>query len=47
MESPPRVAIIDDDRVWLETLAEYLCGKGYNVATALGGCARAAPAGGR
>ncbi len=37
MESAPRVAIIDDDRVWLETLAEYLCGKAYSVETALGG----------
>src|SRR5262249_23560265 len=28
---------IDDDRTWMETLAEYLRDKGYRVETALGG----------
>jgi DNA-binding response OmpR family regulator len=33
----PRLALIDDDRPWLETLAEYLSDKGYRVETAVGG----------
>ena len=37
MSASPRVALIDDDRIWMETLAEYLCDKGYGVETALGG----------
>ena len=35
--SPPRVALIDDDRLWLETLAEFLRDRGFEVRTALGG----------
>jgi DNA-binding response OmpR family regulator len=37
--TPPshRVALIDDDRNWLDTLAEYLGDRGYRVETALGG----------
>jgi DNA-binding response OmpR family regulator len=37
MKPHPRLALIDDDRTWLETLAEYLRDKGYGVETALGG----------
>ena len=37
MKPSPRIALIDDDRTWLETLAEYLRDKGYGVETALGG----------
>lgn len=37
MPPSPRVALIDDDRTWLETLAECLSDKGYRVETALGG----------
>jgi DNA-binding response OmpR family regulator len=37
MSANPRVALIDDDRTWLETLAEYLRDKGYGVETAQGG----------
>jgi DNA-binding response OmpR family regulator len=37
MSPSPRVALIDDDRAWLETLADYLGGQGYRVETALGG----------
>ena len=37
MKPSPRLALIDDDRTWLETLAEYLRDKGYGVETALGG----------
>ena len=37
MSASPRIAIIDDDRTWMETLAEYLRDKGYGVETALGG----------
>jgi DNA-binding NarL/FixJ family response regulator len=32
-----RIALIDDDRTWLETLAEYLGDKEFQVRTALGG----------
>jgi DNA-binding response OmpR family regulator len=31
------LALIDDNRAWLETLAEYLRDRGYGVETALGG----------
>jgi len=37
MKTTQRIALIDDDRTWLETLAEYLRDKGYGVETALGG----------
>ena len=37
MNTSPRLALIDDDRTWLETLAEYLRDRGYGVETALGG----------
>ncbi len=37
MSASRRVALIDDDRAWLETLAEYLSDRGYGVETALGG----------
>jgi two-component system response regulator DctR len=37
MSASRRVALIDDDRTWLETLAEYLSDRGYGVETALGG----------
>ncbi len=37
MSASRRVALIDDDRAWLETLADYLTTKGYGVETALGG----------
>jgi DNA-binding NarL/FixJ family response regulator len=33
----PCLALIDDDRVWLETLADYLGDQGFEVRTALGG----------
>jgi len=33
----PCVALIDDDRVWLETLADCLRDRGFEVQTALGG----------
>lgn len=33
----PRIALIDDDRTWLETLAECLSDRGFQVRTALGG----------
>jgi DNA-binding NarL/FixJ family response regulator len=34
MELRPRIALIDDDPVWAETLAEYLAGKGLDVSHA-------------
>jgi DNA-binding response OmpR family regulator len=37
MNTARRIALIDDDRTWVETLAEYLRDKGYGVETALGG----------
>ena len=37
MIASPRLALIDDDRTWLETLAEYLRDKGYGVETASAG----------
>lgn len=37
MMATPRVALIDDDRLWLETLADFLRDRGYDVRTALGG----------
>ena len=37
MNVPPRIALIDDDRTWLETLAEYLGERGFHVRTAVGG----------
>ncbi len=37
MSASPRLALIDDDRAWLDTLAEYLRDRGYGVETALGG----------
>lgn len=37
MDTSPRIALIDDDRAWLETLAEFLGGKGFQVRTAVGG----------
>jgi DNA-binding response OmpR family regulator len=37
MTASPRLALIDDDRAWLDTLAEYLRDRGYGVETALGG----------
>jgi DNA-binding response OmpR family regulator len=37
MNASRRVALIDDDRTWLETLADYLSDRGYGVETALGG----------
>jgi two-component system response regulator DctR len=37
MNASPRLALIDDDRTWLETLAEFLRDRGYSVETALGG----------
>src|SRR6516225_2226918 len=37
MNASPRLALIDDDRTWLETLADYLRDRGYGVETALGG----------
>ncbi|HEY1861448.1 MAG TPA: response regulator, partial [Gemmataceae bacterium] len=36
MDTRRRIALIDDDRAWLDTLAEYLQDRGYNVRTALG-----------
>lgn len=33
----PCVALIDDDRLWLETLADCLRDRGFEVRTALGG----------
>jgi DNA-binding response OmpR family regulator len=37
MSASPRIALIDDDRTWMETLADYLRDRGYGVETALGG----------
>jgi DNA-binding response OmpR family regulator len=37
MATPPRIALIDDERSWLDTLAEYLNHRGFQVRTALGG----------
>jgi len=37
MPPVPRVALIDDNRAWLDTLAEYLSDRGYRVETAVGG----------
>jgi DNA-binding response OmpR family regulator len=37
MNASPRLALIDDDRTWLETLADYLRDAGYGVETAVGG----------
>jgi DNA-binding response OmpR family regulator len=37
MNATRRIALIDDDCTWLETLAEYLREKGYDVEAALGG----------
>jgi DNA-binding response OmpR family regulator len=37
MSASPRIALIDDDRTWMETLAECLRERGYGVETALGG----------
>jgi DNA-binding response OmpR family regulator len=34
MSPEPRIVLIDDDRHWLETMAEYLQRKGYAVQTA-------------
>lgn len=34
MAAEPRIVVIDDDRNWAETLADYLRGKGFTVATA-------------
>jgi DNA-binding response OmpR family regulator len=31
MNPPSRIALIDDDRAWRETLADYLQGKGFDV----------------
>jgi DNA-binding response OmpR family regulator len=36
MDNRRRIALIDDDRAWLDTLAEYLQEQGYNVHTAQG-----------
>jgi DNA-binding response OmpR family regulator len=37
MDPSRRIALIDDDRVWLETLADYLRYKGWQVYSAEGG----------
>jgi DNA-binding response OmpR family regulator len=37
MDPSRRIALIDDDRAWLETLADYLRYKGWQVYTAEGG----------
>src|SRR5262245_25660323 len=37
MNTPPTIALIDDDRTWLDTLADYLEGRGFPVQTAQGG----------
>ncbi|SRR5579885_998728 len=37
MTRPSRIALIDDDRAWRETLADFLTGKGFEVSTAEGG----------
>jgi DNA-binding response OmpR family regulator len=37
MVIPPHIALIDDERSWLEILAEYLSLRGFQVRTALGG----------
>ena len=31
MKASPHIVLIDDDRAWLETLADFLEGKGYQV----------------
>jgi DNA-binding response OmpR family regulator len=36
MKATPPVVLIDDDRGWLETLSDYLQGKGFDVWTARG-----------
>jgi DNA-binding response OmpR family regulator len=33
----PHIVLIDDDRAWLKTLADFFEGKGYRVRTAQGG----------
>jgi CheY-like chemotaxis protein len=37
MRNQDPILLIDDDRVWLDTLTDYLEGKGYQVRTAVGG----------
>lgn len=36
MDTRRRIALIDDDRAWLDTLAEYLRDRGFHVHTAQG-----------
>jgi CheY-like chemotaxis protein len=36
MDTRRTIALIDDDRAWLDTLAEFLGGRGYHVHTAQG-----------
>jgi DNA-binding response OmpR family regulator len=37
MQVRSQIALIDDDRAWVETLAEYLRGKGFAIRTAYDG----------
>src|SRR5258708_11447350 len=37
MDTSPRIALIDNDRAWLETLSDFLGTKGWLVHTAEGG----------
>jgi DNA-binding response OmpR family regulator len=37
MQAAPWIALIDDDRTWVETLAEFLRDRGFRVRTAVGG----------
>jgi DNA-binding response OmpR family regulator len=42
MHPGPQIALIDDDRAWVETLADYLHDQGFSIRTAFDG-ARAVP----
>lgn len=37
MEIKPRIALIDDDAFWLDTMSEYLAGRGFDIQTASNG----------
>ncbi|MGF1579231.1 MAG: response regulator [Gemmataceae bacterium] len=37
MEIQPRIALIDDDAFWLDTMSEFLAGRGFDIQTASSG----------
>jgi DNA-binding response OmpR family regulator len=39
MSAAPQIALIDDDRAWVEALAEYLHARGFSIHTAFDGLA--------